>query len=317
MKVSVIICCYTHERFQDTLDAVASVESQTRLPDELILAVDNNRQLFEDMQAELGDRVNVVLSEPPQGISGNRNTGIAAANCDVVVFLDDDAVAQHDWLENLIQPFEDQRTVAVGGEIVPSWQKNRPPFWLPDEFDFVFGCTAHKQLIIKQNNEIRNVSGASMAFRKEVIEAAGLFDTGLSRKRGRWMGQTLDSGEEAEVCLRIKAKEPEGLILHEPKAVVLHKIHPRRATLWYVFNYCFQEGQNRAKIETKLAKTISNALGTERLFLRRVVFRSGPARLLGFYRPANLAQLAVISANLMLIAAGYLVGKIKYRTLAP
>ena len=38
MKVSVIICCYTHERFQDTLDAVASVESQTRLPDELILA---------------------------------------------------------------------------------------------------------------------------------------------------------------------------------------------------------------------------------------------------------------------------------------
>ena len=45
----------------------------------------------------------------PGGLSGARNTGVAAARGEVVAFLDDDAVAAPDWLEHLLRPYDDPR----------------------------------------------------------------------------------------------------------------------------------------------------------------------------------------------------------------
>ena len=45
MTVSVIICCYTEDRLDDIRKAVESVQAQTRPPEEIILAVDNNARL--------------------------------------------------------------------------------------------------------------------------------------------------------------------------------------------------------------------------------------------------------------------------------
>ena len=174
-KVSVIICCYTDERFQDTLEAVASVEAQTQPPDELILAVDNNRPLFDQMQAALVERITtVVLNEELKGLSATRNLGVVSAGGDLIAFLDDDAVARQDWIENLLRPFENSDVMALGGEAVPAWPKNEPPIWFPEEFDFIIGCTGHKKLVMGDDGSIRNVTGSNMAFRKEVFEKIGL-----------------------------------------------------------------------------------------------------------------------------------------------
>lgn len=311
-SVSVIICCYTDDRFQDTLEAVASVEAQTRPPDELILAVDNNRPLYEQMQAELGDRVKVVLNDTLKGLSPTRNLGVANAGGDLIAFLDDDAVAEAEWIENLVRPFENSNVMAVGGEAVPAWPKQKPPMWFPEEFDFIIGCTGHKKLVLGDDGSIRNVTGSNMALRKEVFEKIGLWDTGLGRGSGNMTG-----GEEADICLRIKRGMPQSLILFEPRAIVAHKVHPRRATLGYVFGFSFREGITRAKLQKETGRSVDDPLNNERAYLRRVIFGTAPRRLIRFYNVAGLAQLGVVVGNLALIAAGYLIGKFKYRTLAP
>jgi glycosyltransferase involved in cell wall biosynthesis len=86
--VSVIICCYTEERLQDIREAVASVQSQTRQPEEIILAVDNNRALYERLKEEFAGQVIVVLNDTIRGLSATRNVGIAAAQGDLIAFLE-------------------------------------------------------------------------------------------------------------------------------------------------------------------------------------------------------------------------------------
>ena len=45
----------------------------------------------------------------------SRAIGVSDVEEDVVAFVDDDAYAEPDWLENLLRPYEDERVAAVGG----------------------------------------------------------------------------------------------------------------------------------------------------------------------------------------------------------
>ena len=50
-------------------------------------------------------------------ISISRNIGLAHARGDVVAFIDDDAIPEPDWLDNLLAAYADPQVVAVGGFI--------------------------------------------------------------------------------------------------------------------------------------------------------------------------------------------------------
>ena len=82
-----------------------------------------------------GDR-----EQQQRGISGARNSGIAAARGAIIAFLDDDAIAAPDWLEQLLAGYSSPNVLGVGGAIEPQWQGGRPR-WFPPEFDWVVGCT--------------------------------------------------------------------------------------------------------------------------------------------------------------------------------
>ncbi|MGB2800301.1 MAG: glycosyltransferase family 2 protein [Dehalococcoidia bacterium] len=312
-KVSVIICAYSMERLRDIHEAVDSVLAQTLKPHEVIIAIDHNKELFHRLESELPPEVKLVLNEGPPGLSETRNVGIRSSSGEIVAFMDDDAVAEENWLENLTPPFEDSKTMAVGGQAVPLWPGDQPPFWFVEEFDFVIGCTAHKQLLLRANSEIRNVTGSNMAFRKEVFEKLGLWENALGRCDGGRVKFNPTGGEEAELCLRIKTNMPDSVILFRPESVVHHKVTSQRATLKYVFDFCFREGITRAMMRKIVSRYGQNPLAAENLFLRRLLSTSIPRRLKRFYRLANLVQVGVITANLSLMATGYLLGRWKYR----
>ena len=120
-NVSVIICAYTLERWLDLVAAVASLYQQTRQPGEIILVIDHNTQLF-DMAKKMFQGVTIAENQGARGLSGSRNTGIGLANSEYIVFLDDDAEAEPDWLERLLHYCTAPHVLGVGGTVLPRWQ---------------------------------------------------------------------------------------------------------------------------------------------------------------------------------------------------
>src|SRR5205085_2959822 len=105
-------------------------------------------------------------------LSGSRNSGVTVCRGEIVVFLDDDAVAAPDWLERLLQGYAEPQVVAVGGSIEPVWEEGRPR-WFPPEFDWVVGGTYLG--LPTATAQLRNLLGCNMSFRRSVLLEAGGF----------------------------------------------------------------------------------------------------------------------------------------------
>jgi GT2 family glycosyltransferase len=136
---SVVLCAYTEARWDDLVEAITSVQRQTLVPHEVIVAVDHNPRLFARIQQHMPGII-VVENRRARGLSGTRNSGIGAAEGTHIAFLDDDAIAAPDWLAHLSAAFANSRSSGAGGAIEPLWLGGRP-VWFPPEFDWVVGCT--------------------------------------------------------------------------------------------------------------------------------------------------------------------------------
>jgi glycosyltransferase involved in cell wall biosynthesis len=294
----VVICAYTERRWPQVVGAVDSVLRQDVPPDQVVLVIDHNPALLRRARAAY-PRLTVVANSGPRGLSGARNTGVAASLGQVVAFLDDDAVAEPDWLARLLGHYADPRVLAVGGRAVPDWESRRPR-WFPAEFDWVVGCSFTGQPTTTA--EVRNLIGCNMSFRRGALDDAGRFDPALGRIGGVPVGC-----EETELCIRLRQRRPDGIVLYEPAATVRHHVPGERATWDYFRSRCFSEGRSKAVV----ARLVGTAAGlaTEREYTRRVLGRGigrglseiGARRDLG-----GLLRSGAIVAGLLVTASGYL-----------
>jgi len=284
---------------------VASAHRQGRPAAEVIVVVDHNPPLRERACAELR-AATVIPNDGPRGLSGARNTGVAAAGGDVAVFLDDDAVAEEGWLARLLAPYDDQPSVAgVGGRADPVWPApgSRPRWW-PPEFDWVVGCSY--QGLPEERARVRNLIGCNMSFRRNVFIRVGAFMPGM----GRASAAALPFGcEETDLCIRLTRAYPDAQILYEPAARVRHQVDPARVRWEYFRRRCAAEGRSKALVSRRLGA--GDALSSERAHVR-VAIAGGLRRDLG----AALRQGEVDGARrafssvygLAAAGAGYLAG---------
>jgi len=303
-KVSVIICVYTEERLADIREAVSSVFNQSLAPSEVIVSVDHNASLADRLMKELPSQVKIVRNTGIQGLSETRNVGIRASSGDIIAFLDDDAVADKDWLLHLTLPFENKNVVAVGGKAIPLWMNGSRPAWFPEELDWIIGCT-YKGLPVR-GNEIRNVPGCNMAFRKSVFNDVGFFRNDMGG-----INETPRGGEEAELCLRVTQSVPGGQVYYQPAAQIQHRVPSRRLTLKYLWQRAYNEGFYKTKVQRLSRGSSRSSLSTENSYLRYLLFSSIPVRLRRFYRRRRLTQAGAILVCITATASGYLVGRVK------
>jgi len=306
--VSVIICAYTEDRWQDLVAAVASVQRQTLLPREIILVIDHNTRLFERARASIEDVV-VIENSGIQGLSGAKNSGVAIARGDLVAFLDDDATAEPDWLELLSDCCADPRVLGVGGTVEPEWRCKRPS-WFPEEFYWVVGCSY--QPIPQKPIEVRNPFGGCACYRREVFVGAGEFRDGMGRVGTLPMGC-----EETELCIRARQIWPDTVFLYQPQARIHHSITSTRATWRYFRSRCYAEGLSKAAVTRYVGA--KDGLASERTYTFQMLPRGVARNLLHAVLrldAGHFLRAGAIVAGLLITAVGYMRGRLTRQQLA-
>lgn len=146
-------------------------------------------------------------------LSVSRNIGICMAKGEIIAFIDDDAIPQPEWLEELALGYSDTNAAAVGGKVYDhtgynwqyqyatlnrlgqgSWQRTKesPNNCFPYSYDFPY------------------LQGTNTSFRKDILLKVGGFDEEFEYYM-----------DEAELCLRIIDK---GYFINQlPNACVYHK----------------------------------------------------------------------------------------------
>jgi glycosyltransferase involved in cell wall biosynthesis len=301
--ISVVISAFTEARWDDLLRAVASVRAQTAPPLEVIVVIDGNDRLLERARRRFAGVPGVVVVENDvePGLSGARNAGVVASRGDVIAFIDDDAVAEPEWLERLSAHYRNSLVLGVGGAIIPRWLTGRPRSF-PSEFDWVVGCTYRG--LPETTQPVRNLIGANMSLRRTVFEAVGGFRSDIGRIGTRPLGC-----EETELCLRATSRWPTGLIVYEPLARVLHTVTPARGTWRYFLGRCYGEGLSKAVV-ARLAGS-QDGLRAERKYVLHTLPRGLLANLAAGTIGRDLMclpRLVRITIGVFAATAGYYIG---------
>ena len=169
-QLSVILCVFTPTRAGQLEANVRALEAGSRVPDEVVVVIDNCRALETWIAVRLPS-VRTVAYRGPRGLANARNVGVALARGKIVAFVDDDTVPERDWAERLLAAYRDPQVVGAGGAAVPVWEGERPR-WLPQELLWVMRGRPTQPI------PVRNLSGCNMSFRRSTIIAAGGFAAG-------------------------------------------------------------------------------------------------------------------------------------------
>lgn len=126
-----------------------------------------------------GKRIKTRLFEEPN-LSRARNIGLSLSACDIVAFIDDDAIPEPTWLGRLVEPFRDDSVGAAGGFVVGrngirlQWGASVADQLgqrLPLETDPVLPMIHNGSAGLGIKTE-----GTNMAFRRELLIGIGGFD---------------------------------------------------------------------------------------------------------------------------------------------
>ena len=298
--MSVVVCAFTEDRWEDICRVLGSLRAQSEAPGEIILVIDHCPALLRRARQAFPE-VTIVPNHFQKGLAGGRNTGVAHAWGDVVAFIDDDAVADPDWLSRLADHYMDPTVAGVGGLVEPAWEHGRPG-WFPPELDWVVGCS---YLGMRPGlGPVRNFIGANMSFRREILAEIGGFAVELGRVDSNPFGC-----EETELCLRVSQRYPNAILLYEPAAAVSHRVRQHRASWSYLRSRCYAEGRSKATVASLAGA--ESALASERSYVRSTIPR-GVGRSLWKAvcgRPSGLLSAFALVMAVLTTGFGYVVGR--------
>ncbi|MDH6575135.1 glycosyltransferase [Kitasatospora sp. MAP5-34] len=192
--VSVIVCTRNREgMLRQCLDSLL----RTGYPHVEVLVVDNapSDDATEALvRARYLDQVR-YLREPVAGLARARNAGLAAARGEICAFTDDDALVDAGWVSALVDAFQaDGRVGCVTGLVLPAELDTEAQAGFEQYGGYSKGFTARSwSLSDRADDPLLPFSvgkfgtGASMAFRTELLRSLGGFDTATgagTRSRG-------------------------------------------------------------------------------------------------------------------------------------
>lgn len=229
MMLSVILCTYNRERYiYNVLQSIAA----GGFGDYEIVLVNNNStdgtesecQRFAKDHPEVAMRYCV---EKQQGLSYARNRGIMESQGEVLVYVDDDAVVNREYLQTYADFFNrNKEAVAAGGPITPRYDGCEEPSWMSHYTRQL--VTGELNLGTREREFPKGAfpGGGNAAYRKSVFNEVGLFNIELGRK-----GNSLIGAEEKDLFDKMTSRGMKFYYL--PNAILYHLIPPKKLTQDY------------------------------------------------------------------------------------
>lgn len=210
VSASVVVATYRRPTF--VRECLSHIQLQTVAPVRVIVVDASPDSLTRDVVAEFAG---VEYRRNERGVgttSTSRAIGIADLEEDVVAFIDDDAYAEPEWLEELLKPYADASVGAVGGRAL-NGQSGEAREGLGEIGLLLPNGRLTGNFAADPGHEVDvdHLLGANMSVRLDAIRAAG----GI---REFYPGTCLR--EESDVVLRIGKMGMR--IVFAPRAVVHH-----------------------------------------------------------------------------------------------
>lgn len=174
------------------------------------------------------------------GPAEKRTRAINDAEGEIIIFVDDDAYPEGDFLDRLDEDFRDPSITAVGGPaITPQhdsfWQKVSGAVFLSS----LSGGSPERYVSIGKKRLVDDWPSVNLSMRKESFASLGGFDCEF------W------PGEDTKLCLNI-IKRLKGKILYDPALIVYHH---RREGLWRHMKQVAGYGLHRGFFAKKYPET--------------------------------------------------------------
>ncbi|MEM4143007.1 MAG: glycosyltransferase family 2 protein [Candidatus Bathyarchaeia archaeon] len=222
-KISVVIV--TYNRPKDVIETIESILHQSCKPLEIIVIDDcSNPQLNLKFAIE---NLRLIRFNKEAGLSSARNFGVKIAKGDYIAFIDDDAIANKHWLEEIQKGIERGADI-LGGPLEPIYEVPPPRWWDEKLFGGYVGIG---------NIRKKYIYGANMVISKEVFRRIGLFQPTIGRQKGKLL-----SYEEWDLFER--AKRAGFSVLFMARAIVYHKVKRHRMTLKYLLKWAYYNGKS-------------------------------------------------------------------------
>lgn len=293
-QIQVDICLCTFRRPDLLRATLSSIENQ-QLPPNIffkVFVVDNDVTASAKAVAlEFIERGLINLSydvEPEQNIALARNRSVGMGVGEFVAFIDDDEVADKNWLKMLYQCLQRYEAEAVFGPVLPVYPSNAPG-WIKDAglVDRPYYETGTKISYGRTGN--------TLIKRSLLLKDDGPFDSSYG----------LTGGSDSAFFRKV-AKEGARLIWCN-EAIVEEVVSNERMTIRFFIRRAYRGGQSYARIFLKDAVLATKV----KWFCKRILYLGviiivtpiavffGPKRLFWFVRKLflNLGQLSVISGR--------------------
>jgi GT2 family glycosyltransferase len=197
-----------------------------------------------EAHAEAAARLGATELAAPAGVSAARNVALAAAaESEVIVYIDDDVIPRPGWLAALGAQWRraPADVACIGGAILPRWAVT-PPAWVSPRIDAAFSLLdLGPDTLEVEPRTGREVWTANVSFRVEVLRATGGFDPNV----GPWGGVHL-FGEDSVLLRRLAAGGRR--ILYAGDARVEHVIGAERLRLRGLWRREFYRGASATQL---------------------------------------------------------------------
>ena len=234
---SVVVCTYNRAALLASCLQGLSEQSLDKSLYEVIVvnnnSTDNTKDIVDDFASYSNFRVIVEMN---QGLSHARNRGWQEASGEYVAYIDDDAIAFSDWVENMLEFIRRYPSVKAFGGPYYGYSIVEIPEWVPPGFGSHSLGEQERPIVMGKES----ISGSNMVFAKDLLQNVGGFRTDLGMS-----GNTISYGEETELVKRILNR---GLdIYYLPSMKVKHLIQESKMSLSWMFRSAYANGRCSAK----------------------------------------------------------------------